>query len=91
MREQNASGAQERSSKRMVALTRWPEWYYLPIGNRQRKHSSIASLYRHDRRTRTSPRSITYSQLTYRLTVVFLSAGISGIGIGQIAVKLIGG
>lgn len=90
MREQNASGAQKRSSKRMAFVTSWPSWYHLSIGHGQRANSFVAGIHSNDRRTRTSPRTLTYPQLTYRLSVVFLSAGVSGIGIGEAVAKLIG-
>jgi hypothetical protein len=91
LREQNPAGAAERSTQRMAAFTRWPSWYHLPTGHRQRKHRTLVSVHHNDRRTRTSARTITYPQLTYRLTIVFLSAGISGIGIGETIAKFIGG
>lgn len=90
MREQNALGAPKRSSKRMVFATSWPSWYHVSISHRQRTTSVAAGIHRNDRRTRTSPRTLTYPQLTYRLSVVFLSAGVSGIGIGEAVAKLIG-
>lgn len=90
MSGKNASREKKRFSQRMDIIVSWPSWYRLSNDNRQRKYSPIARMHSNDRRSRTSPCIITYSQFTYRITVVFLSAGLFGIGIGETITKLIG-
>lgn len=90
MREQNATGTKKRIGERMAALTRWPRWYRISAIDRQSKHRTANGVYHNDRPTNAGPLIFSYSQFANYLTVIFLSAGVSGIGIGEIIIRLRG-
>lgn len=75
----------------MDLVTRWPSWYRLPIDNGQRKYRSVISFHGDDRNAWIGPYTLTDSEFAYRIAVIISSAGVTGIGIGQVIAKLFGG
>jgi len=79
------------SSKGLDFILRWVDRYWLSTDNEQRQYRSADYFYSNDRGTGADANYVTSEEFTYRVAVIFTSAGTFGVGVGQCLSKLISG
>lgn len=75
--------------KKLGFISRWINRYCLSAMDWRYQYSFTAYLLSDDRSPRPGPHYLTYSQLAHRFTIILISTGACGIGIGQVVAELI--
>jgi hypothetical protein len=81
----------KRTRQGMAFVTSWPSWYRLSTSNQQHKRVDVNGIVRYDRHPGVHGITLTLPEFAYRITTILTSAGITGVGIGILIYKIIGG
>jgi hypothetical protein len=78
-----------RKVKKLDSISSWFSRHWLSAMDRRSKLDFTSYIYYYDGRSWRYDTFITYQEFAHRVTIVFISAGIFGAGVGQLLIEFL--